>query len=145
MKRTLIFAFTFLVLAASAYGIIEPPLFQAKAFADDTYIIRFYDTTDQVQPEALNSQPYDFGFKERNAKYEIRYILFSQVGTTEDYKTAVLMWALTVVANITGADPSTIRGTAFNDSDVRKEFDADYGLTFLGTNHIEIDAVPQSP
>jgi len=129
MKRlglAVIFAF---LLAQAAFSTIIGLQFEPKAFDDKTYTILIFDTEDQLKVKPLESQSYDFAFRDKQGRYEVRYILFSQTGKISDYKTQVAVWCTMVIQNATGSDAALKNTSAFKDADVKAEFSADYGLT----------------
>jgi hypothetical protein len=107
--------------------------FIREEFAEDSYEIRFSSThMDFIENEQLNSQTYDYAFRSKSGDFEIRYILFKQteqIPQFEQYKIEASIFATMVIANITGSEPTSQNTTAFNDADVKNEFNADFGIT----------------
>jgi len=128
-KRSLWIIGLTLITATSAFAKINQLNFAPKPFDDNSYTILVYDTTNQLKVQPLNSQSYDFAFRDKQSRFEIRYTMFSQTGPTEDFKSQVAMWAVMVLQNIAGNEKTIRSATPFKNADVKAEFQADYGLT----------------
>ncbi len=124
-----------LLLLCSSYGFadIKGLQFEPKQFDENTYIIRYSSATmKMLEVKTLASQSYDFAFQDKEGRFEIRYILFSQVGgiqDNDDYKMQATLWAVMVISNITGNEDFAQNTSAFGEADVKKEFNADIGFT----------------
>jgi hypothetical protein len=107
--------------------------FAPEEFADDTYVIRFSsEDMEQLEVKELESQSYNYAFRNNTKDYELRYILFKQtedINNFEDYKMQVSMWALMVINNITNDEEQSLNTSAYPVEAVKKEFNADYGFT----------------
>jgi len=128
MKKSMLIL-VIVITGFSSFAEIRTPQFYLQQFDENSYVIAYPDTMTQVEPKPCESQAYDFAFYDNQGRYELRYILFSETGTIEDIKNQVNMWALMVISNIAGKEESIGDTTPFKDPDVKKEFNADYGLT----------------
>lgn len=127
MKR--IFVAFFLFCCFAIFAEIVSLGFEPKKFDDSLYLIGVYDTMMQKEVEECESQSYDYAFVDKADKYESRYIMFSETKKIDDIKQQVGLWSYMVIQNIAGDEAAVRSTTSFNDSDVKKEFNADYGLT----------------
>ena len=120
-------------MAVSAFSKIVGLKFKPEEFDDQKYVIK-YDPkkVDLLKPKPLESQTYNYALRDKNGKYEIRYILFKQtekIPDFEKYKIQVALWSMMVVANITGDENGAEHTSVFKEADVMNEFNADYGFT----------------
>lgn len=129
MKKTIIIALLIL-LAANTYAEIQKINFTNEEFAEDTYVIRFNpDFQNLVDPIQLNSHSYNYCIQEKNKKYQIRYILFSEKKGTKNNLIQFPILATTVLFNIHGTDKFENNTSMFSEEDVKNEFNADAGFT----------------
>ena len=129
MKRFALILVLILLLSQAAFSAVVSLQFEPKTFDDKTYTIFVFDTEDQLKVKPLESQSYDFAFRDKQGRYEVRYILFSQIGKIQDYKNQVAIWSTMVIQNATGSTAALKNISTFKDADVKNEFNADYGLT----------------
>jgi len=120
------------IAVSTSYATIKSINFTPEEFADDTYVIKYSSKEmDMLEVEELQSQSYDYAFRSKNDGFEIRYSLFKQtadIPSFDDFKMQASVWAMMVITNITGSEPTTDNTGAFNDDDVKKEFNADFGI-----------------
>jgi hypothetical protein len=78
---------------------------------------------------------YDFTDNERS--YEVRYSLFRQIEMDyEDIRSAFTVYSIMLIYNIAGYEIDLSNFVFFNDSDVKNEFNGDFGLTGFIQNPI---------
>ncbi len=132
MKRFCLLAVLLLISSAVNSEIVSLK-FKAEKFDDDKYVIKYYsDIMDLVDVKPMTSQTYDYAFRDKDGRYEIRYILFSQtddIPDAGDYKVQAALWAVMVIGNVTGDENAAQNTSAFNEEDVKSEFNADCGFT----------------
>ena len=137
MKRLLVGLLLLLPLATASAEIVGLQ-FAPEEIPEDTYVIKYSSSTmDMLEVEPLASQTYDYAFRSKDGRFEIRYILFRQTGeipSFEEFRLQASLWSTMVIANITGHEPTTANTSAFNNDDVRTEFNADFGITSFSNN-----------
>jgi len=137
MRKIIVAICIALGLSGSVFAEIKGINFAPQEFADDTYVIKYSSADmDLLEVGDLSSQSYDYAFRSKDGRFELRYILFKQTDVIpeDEYKMQASLWATMVIANITGTEPNTSNTSAYNDADVKKEFNADFGINSFSNN-----------
>lgn len=130
MKKTALM-FTVLLLGTYIFANDQPFAFAPDKFADDTYTIYVLDWLEQVEPEYKKSQYYDYALRDKGEKYEVRYTLFKQIEKQDDMRKQAAIWANLVTMSIGGSKESVRSTKDYEDSEVQKEFNADFGFSAI--------------
>ena len=133
IKKTIILLILIL-LTTNLFSIILKPSFETKEFSEDLYLLLLYNTMEQIEVENKTSQNYHYSFKDKNDLYEVRYILFSQVDKVDNIELQVGIWATTVLLNIAGIEDSIKSTAKLKKKDLKKDFNANYGITSFITD-----------
>ena len=73
-----------------------------------------------------------YNFTDRNRTYELRYTLFRQTEkNVQDIRKAVALMAIMTMFNIAGYEFDLSNISPFNDNDVKKEFNGDFGFVHV--------------
>jgi len=73
-----------------------------------------------------------YNFTDRNRTYELRYTLFRQTEKNDqDIRKAVAVMAIMTMFNIAGYEFDLSKIYPFNDNDVKKEFNGDFGFVAM--------------
>jgi len=118
-------------IGGMAFAAIASPGFKPGAIDEKKYFIGIPENMEQIQVKETESQSYDFAFKDKANRYEIRYIMFVEDGQMADVATQAGFWAYLVSMNIAGDEKAIKNASKFKDEDVKAEFDADYGSTIF--------------
>lgn len=120
-------------IMTNAYAEIEnftahyKPVASTEEF-DVTYYL--YDEMKVINTKKSSVMPVTQAFSIENGRYEERYTLFADTGTNDETrKMEYLMTALEYASKAAGMDLTSSRFTAFKDSDVKEEFNGDFGHT----------------
>ena len=111
-------------------GVVANAEIGSAPFAPEEFDVDIIQYPHMLQIENPQSEQLDtyYTFTNKEASYQIRYSFFKQ--TVKDYadiKTAFSMCILPIIWNIAGYETDKI--TNFNDSDVKDEFNGDFGAT----------------
>ena len=127
-----IFLFIF-VAAGFCYADIMPGRFkitESESEFDLLYFVTPEMTVIEAEPNEDVNVTQAFLIQKNDIKAEVRYSLFTDTGTsTDNLQMQYAMWVFMCVSNITGIDPSEVSLSAFNDADVKQEFNGDFGCT----------------
>jgi hypothetical protein len=110
-----------------SYCEIVNPGFKPGTIQEDKYLIGIATNVNQIDVNKSISQSYDFAFKDKDDRYEIRYIMFVEDGPINDIKMQAGFWSYIVTMNIAGDEKAIKNATIYKDEDVKNEFNADYG------------------
>lgn len=133
-KTALVIAVSLLVTAVCSAKFIGGRFKVTQS--EEEFDVMYYVTEDMKQIKNLENRDVaitqSFKVERNKLKGELRYSLFTDVGDTEDednLKIEYATWVMVCLLNIAGYDLSPGSISRFNDSDVKAEFNGDFGCT----------------
>jgi hypothetical protein len=111
-----------------AFSVIQGPAFELEEF--DVDIMQYEH---MIQIKNLNTEDFDttYAFTDKNKTYQVRYGFFKQIQndlSLQQIKMPYMMCVMPVTFNIAGFEEG-LSSTNYNDADVKKEFNGDFGTT----------------
>jgi hypothetical protein len=127
MKKIKLLVIVFGLLCLSVNAIILKVPFVPEEFDVDIYQYPYMIKIDNALSEQIDTY-YDF--TNSNNDYEIRYSFFREMFDVGDnIKTAFVTYMITIVNNVAGYQLNTKQISAYQDKDVKNEFNGDFGFT----------------
>jgi hypothetical protein len=101
-------------------------------FSLNTFDIDIIQYPHMIQIENKQSVQIDthYNFTDKDNTYELRYTLFSQIeNNVQSIRDVFTVFSIMIIRNIAGYDINLSNFVFFNDNDVKKEFNGDFGIT----------------
>jgi len=123
----------FIILFLSGFASIHAQI-ASLPFSVGIFDIDFILRPHIIRIENNKSEQIDthYNFTDRNKTYELRYTLFRQTEkNVQDIRKAVALMAIMTMFNIAGYEFDLSNISPFNDNDVKKEFNGDFGFVHV--------------
>ena len=108
--------------------------FASLPFSLDIFDIDIIQRPHMIKIENKESVQIDthYNFTDRNRTYELRYTLFRQTEkNVQNIRDAVAVFSIMTMFNIAGYEFDLSNIFSFNDDDVKKEFNGDFGFVAM--------------
>lgn len=132
-KKKIVVISLLLICAINCFATIIAPRFQITE-SEEEFDVIYYLTNDMTVLENKENDDVSvtqtFLINRNEIQAEVRYSLFTDTGNNEnDLQLQFAMWVFMCINNAAGYEVPANEITSFKDSDVKKEFNGDFGCT----------------
>jgi len=105
--------------------------FEHKPISEHAYVIHILHGQRQIAAKPIGEQSFDDAVIDLESRYEIRYILFAQIGTVADMKRDVDNFSHEIIQGIIIDNSTNIEIAHIERPTLERVFNADYSITYF--------------
>ncbi len=131
MKKYLVALCMAVLSFCSSYKEENKTYFIHQEFNKYSFVIYSTFPDRQIGARQLQSQSYDYAYRDRDSRYEKRYIIFSQIEQSKEIYRQVDLFSSEIVMNMAVEKDAIKNVYHMNESDMKRKFNADYSITYF--------------